>query len=57
MPDHSTLSKNRHGRFGDSDLLRKLFEMIVERCMAEGLVGAEGFAVGAIRAILKLVRP
>ena len=47
VPDHSTFSKNRHGRFRDSDLLRKLFEMTVERCMAEGLVGAEGFAVDA----------
>ncbi len=47
VPDHSTFSKNRHGRFRDSGLLRKLFEMTVERCMREGLVGAEGFAVDA----------
>lgn len=47
MPDHSTFSKYRHGRFRDSDLLRKLFEMTVERCMTEGMVGAEGFAVDA----------
>ena len=47
VPDHSTFSKNRHGRFRDSDLLRKLFEMTVGRCMAEGLVGGEGFAVDA----------
>ena len=47
VPDHSTFSKNRHGRFRDSDLLRRLFEMTVERCMAEGLVGGEGFAVDA----------
>jgi len=47
VPDHSTFSKNRHGRFRDSDLLRKLFELTVERCMAEGLVGSEGFAVDA----------
>ena len=26
VPDHSTFSKNRHGRFRDSDLLRELFE-------------------------------
>ena len=31
VPDHSTFSKNRHGRFRDSDLLRKLFEMTVRR--------------------------
>src|SRR5881394_3436022 len=39
VPDHSTFSKNRHGRFRDSDLLRQLFEATVKRCMAEGLVG------------------
>src|SRR5512146_284128 len=49
VPDHSTFSKNRHGRFRDSDLLRRLFEATVERCMAEGMVGGEGFAVDANR--------
>jgi transposase len=47
VPDHSTFSKNRHGRFRDSDLLRRLFELTVERCLLEGLVGGEGFAVDA----------
>jgi transposase len=47
VPDHSTFSKNRHGRFRDSDLLRKLFEATVARCIAEGLVGGDGFAVDA----------
>ena len=47
MPDHSTFSKNRHGRFRESDLLRKVFETVVRRCMDEGLVGGEGFAVDA----------
>jgi transposase len=47
VPDHSTFSKNRHGRVRDSDLLRHLFETTVERCLAEGLVGGEGFAVDA----------
>jgi len=47
VPDQSTFSKNRHGRFRDSDLLRKLFDMTVERCITEGMVGAEGFAVDA----------
>jgi len=32
VPDHSTFSRNRHGRFRDGDLLRRLFEMTVERC-------------------------
>src|SRR5215813_13178156 len=47
VPDHSTFSKTRHGRFRDADLLRELFETVVRRCMAEGLVGGEGFAVDA----------
>lgn len=45
VPDHSTFSKNRHGRFRDSDLLRRLFETVLARCIEEGLVGGEGFAV------------
>lgn len=47
VPDHSTFSKNRHGRFRDSDLLRELFEMTVQRCIDEGLVGGDGFAADA----------
>jgi IS5 family transposase len=47
VPDHSTFSKNRHGRFRESDLLRKLFETVVARCMKERLVGGEAFAVDA----------
>src|SRR5262245_56066587 len=45
VPDHSTFSKNRHGRFRESDLLRWLFETVLSRCVEEGLVGGEGFAV------------
>src|SRR5918995_934385 len=45
VPDPSTFSHNRHGRFRQSDILRHLFETVVERCLAEGLVGGEGFAV------------
>ena len=47
IPDHSTFSKNRHGRFRQNDLLRHVFEMTVTRCTAEGLVGGHGFAVDA----------
>src|ERR1700690_2838910 len=47
VPDHSTFSKNRHGRFRDSDLLRRVFETILRRCVREGLVGGEAFAVDA----------
>lgn len=38
---------NRHGRFRDSDLLRFLFESTVQRCLDEGLVGGDSFAVDA----------
>lgn len=47
VPDHSTFSENRHGRFRDSDALRQLFESVLTRCMVEGLVCGEGFAVDA----------
>lgn len=47
VPDHSTFSKNRHGRFRESDLFRQLFEAVVRRAIKEGLVGGEGFAVDA----------
>ncbi len=47
VPDHSTFSKYRHGKFRDSDLLRVVFESVVARCISEGLVGGHGFAVDA----------
>jgi transposase len=47
VPDHSTFSKNRHGRFRQSDLFRLLFETVLRRCISERLVGGEGFAVDA----------
>ena len=47
VAEHSTFSKNRHGRSRKSDIFRQLFESFVERCMAEGLVSANGFAVDA----------
>ena len=47
VPDHSTFSKNRHGRFRESEVLRFVFEEVLKRCMEEGLIGGEGFAVDA----------
>ena len=47
VPDHSTFSVNRHGRFRDSDILRHVFEAVVRACMDAGLVQGEGFAVDA----------
>jgi transposase len=47
VPDHSTFSLNRHGRFRASAVFRSLFERVVRHCMAQGLVGGEGFAIDA----------
>jgi transposase len=47
VPNHSTFSKNRHGRFREGDTFRCLFETVLRRCMSEGLVGGEGFATDA----------
>jgi transposase len=47
VPDHSTFSVNRHGRFRQSDAFRRVFEAIVRACMDAGLVKGEGFAVDA----------
>jgi transposase len=47
IPDHSTFSKNRHGRFRQGDAFRHVFESVLRRCMGEGLVGGEGFAIDA----------
>ena len=47
VPDHSTFSVNRHGRFRDCDLFRQIFEAVVRACMDAGLVKGEGFAVDA----------
>lgn len=45
VPDRSTFSKNRHGHFADGDVLRRLFESVVEKCVAFGLVGGTDAAV------------
>ena len=47
VPDRSTFSKNRHGRFHDSNLFRHLFEGSQERCIAEALVGGDSFGADA----------
>jgi transposase len=39
VPDHSTFSKNRHGRFRESDLFRRVFETVLRRCIRERLIG------------------
>jgi transposase len=45
IPDHSTFSKNRHGRFRQSGVFQEVFEEIVRRCMAVGLVEGQHLAV------------
>ncbi len=45
IPHHSTFSKNRHGRFQESNLFRELFEQIVSRCLEAGLVSGENLLV------------
>jgi transposase len=47
VPDHSAFSRARHERFRESDMFRRVFERVVEACIAAGLVGGEGFAVDA----------
>jgi transposase len=47
VPDHSAFSRARNERFRDSDIFRRVFEHVVETCIAAGLVGGEGFAVDA----------
>ena len=47
IPDHSAFSRARNERFRDGDIFRRVFERVVETCIASGLVGGEGFAVDA----------
>lgn len=47
IPDHSTFSKNRHGRFRDSDLLRHVFENVVAQCIDAGLASGQRYAADA----------
>jgi transposase len=47
IPDHSAFSRARNERFRDSDIFRRVFERVLEACIAAGLVGGEGFAVDA----------
>src|SRR5262249_58952355 len=47
IADHSAFSRVRNERFRNSDIFRRVFERVVEACIAAGLVGGEGFAVDA----------
>src|SRR6202166_1664929 len=41
IPDHSVFCRARHERFRESDALRRVFEGVVAKCIAAGLVGGE----------------
>src|SRR5277367_920856 len=47
IPDHSVFCRARHERFRESDALRRVFEGVVAKCIAAGLVGGEAFSVDA----------
>jgi transposase len=47
IPDHSVFSRARHERFRESDALRRVFEGVVAKCIAAGLVGGEALSVDA----------
>jgi len=47
VPDHSTFSKNRHGRFREAETFRYVFEQVLKVCIDADLVKGEGFAVDA----------
>ena len=45
IPDHSSLSKNRRGRFRESDTSRRDLENVLRRCRTEGPVSGTGFSI------------
>jgi transposase len=47
IPDHSVFSRARHERFRQSDALRRVFDGVVAKCIAGGLVSGEGFSIDA----------
>jgi transposase len=47
IPDHSVFCRARHERFRESDALRRVFESVVAKCIAAGLVGGESFSIDA----------
>jgi transposase len=47
IPDHSVFCRARLERFRESDALRRVFEDVVAKCIAAGLVGGEAFSIDA----------
>lgn len=47
VPERSSFSKTRHGRFRESDAFRRVFESVVRACLQAGLVDGETFVTDA----------
>src|SRR6202048_5148911 len=47
IPDHSVFCRARHARFRESDALPRVFEGVVAKCIAAGLVCDEAFSADA----------
>ncbi|MDD5262281.1 MAG: transposase, partial [Methylacidiphilales bacterium] len=47
VPDHSTFTKNRHGRFAGTTLFRDLFYAVVDQALARGLIQGRHLSVDA----------
>jgi len=47
VPERSSFSKTRHGRFRESDAFRMVFESVLQTCLRAGLIGGETFATDA----------
>ncbi len=45
VPDHSTFSKNRHGRFKENGIYQEMFDAIVRQCIEQGLVTGKHLTV------------
>ena len=52
VPDHSSFSKDRRGHFRDGDLLRDVFERVVEISLTVGLIKGESFVVDDRRHVI-----
>jgi len=47
VPERSSFSKTRHGRFRDSNAFRMVFESVLQTCLRAGLVSVDTFATDA----------
>ena len=47
IPDHSVFCRARRERFRESEALRRVFEAVVAKCVAAGLVGGDAFSIDA----------